>query len=100
MAREGNLRRHTRTDVSSPVKIVWQDRTGTDKYVNGRALDVSSTGLRVESTEPIEKQTYVTVQCNALGVHGRASVRSCTRKGMKYLLGLEFSAGLEYKPKS
>jgi hypothetical protein len=34
----------------------------------------------------------------ALGVHGRASVRSCTRKGTKYVVGLEFSAGLKWKP--
>jgi hypothetical protein len=66
--------------------------------MNGQALDVSSSGMRIEVGDPIEKQTYVTVQCTALGLHGRASVRSCTRKGMRYVLGLEFSAGLQWKP--
>jgi hypothetical protein len=33
-------------------------------------------------------------------LHGSASVKSCVRKGMKYLVGLEFSAGLKWKPKS
>lgn len=100
MSREGELRRHQRADVSSPVQIVWQDRSGTDRFINGRALNISASGIRVELGEPIEKQTYVTVQCAALGVHGRASVRTCTRKGMKYILGLEFSGGLQWKPKS
>jgi len=97
---EGDLRRHDRTDVSAPVQLVWQDRTGTDRFENGRVLNVSASGMRVEVSEQIEKQTYVTVQCAALGLHGRASVRSCTRKGMKFILGLEFSAGLQWKPKS
>lgn len=95
---EGELRRHQRSDVSSLAAIGWQDRNGTDRFVNGRALDVSASGMRVEVSEPIEKQTYVTIQCASLGVHGRASVRSCTRKGVKYIVGLEFSAGLKWKP--
>jgi hypothetical protein len=98
MSGEGGLRRDEREDVSSPTRLVWQDRSGKDCFMNGRALDVSASGMRVEVADPIEKQIYVTVQCPALGVHGRASVRSCTRKGMKYILGLEFSAGLKWKP--
>ena len=50
--------------------------------------------------EPLEKQTYVTLQSPGLGLHGTASVRTCARKGMKYIVGLEFSAGLKWKPKS
>jgi hypothetical protein len=99
MSREGGeLRRHQRAEVSSPARIVWQDRGGADHFMNGKALNVSPSGMRVEVTDPVEKQTYVTVQCDALHLHGRASVRSCTRKGMKYILGLEFSAGLKWKP--
>jgi hypothetical protein len=98
MGREEQLRRHARIEKSSPVQIVWQDRSGTDRFINGRSLDISPSGIRVEVPEQIDRQTYVTVQCSALGVHGRASVRSCTRKGLKFILGLEFSGGLEWKP--
>lgn len=98
MSREGDLRRHQRADISSPARIVWQDREGRDCFMNGRALNVSASGMRVEVADPIEKQTYVTVQCTALDLHGRASVRTCARKGQKYILGLEFSAGLKWKP--
>jgi hypothetical protein len=98
VSREGELRRNQRAEVSSPARLVWQDRGGSDCFMNGRALDVSPSGMRIEVADPIEKQTYVTVECAALRLHGRASVRSCTRKGMKYILGLEFSAGLKWKP--
>lgn len=99
MSREGELRRHVRSEKSSPVQIVWHDR-GEDRFVSGRSLNISTSGMRVEVSSPIEKQTYVTVQCAALALHGRASVRTCSRKGTKYVLGLEFSGGLQWKPKS
>ncbi len=82
------------------MQLIWQDRSGTDRFVNGKCLDVSVSGLRAEVAEPIDRQTYVTLQCPALSLHGRASVRTCTRKGIKYIIGLEFSGGLQWKPKS
>lgn len=99
MSREGELRRHARAEKSSPVQMVWKDRAGVDRYVNGKSLDISAAGMRVEISQPIDKQTYVTLQCAALALHGTASVRTCTRKGTKYVIGLEFSAGLKWKPK-
>jgi PilZ domain len=96
---KGELRRHQRTAKSAPVQIIWKDRQGEDKFVNGRILDVSEAGIRVEVSDPLEKQTYVTLQSPSLGLHGSASVRTCARKGMKYIIGLEFSAGLKWKPK-
>jgi len=100
MSHEGDLRRHSRAEKSSPIQIVWKDRSGADRFVTGKTLDISVAGMRVEISEPIDKQTYVTMQCTALALRGTASVRSCTRKGMKYILGLEFSGGLQWKPKS
>ena len=99
MSHKGELRRHARAEKSSPVQIVWKDRMGADKYINGRTLDISTSGMRIEVSDPIDKQTYVTLQCVALGLHGTASVRTCNRKGTKFVLGLEFSGGLKWKPK-
>ena len=98
MGREGELRRHARVTKSAAVQIVWRDRAGIDRFVNGRTVDISESGIRIEILEPIEKQTYVNLQCSALGLRGAASVRSCTRKGMKYAVGLEFGGGLQWKP--
>jgi hypothetical protein len=100
MSREGHLRRDPRLEKSASVQLVWQNRGGADQFVTGRSLDVSTSGMRVEVAAPIDTQTYVTVQCAALGLHGRASVRTCARSGQKFILGLEFSSGLRWKPKS
>lgn len=97
---QGDLRRHERAAKSAPVQIIWKDRGGEDKFVSGRILDVSESGIRVEVGDPLEKQTYVTLHSPGLSLHGSASVRTCARKGMKYIVGLEFSAGLKWKPKS
>jgi hypothetical protein len=100
MKRDGELRRHARSIKSALVSVVWTDRLGGDKFVNGRTVDISEAGIRIEVSEPIDKQTYVTVQCSEVGLHGRASVRTCIRKGTKYLLGLEFSGGVHWRAKS
>ena len=99
MRPEGELRRHGRATKSTPVCVIWTDRLGGDKFVNGRTVDISEAGIRIEVPEPIDKQTYVTVQCPAMALHGRASVRTCSRKGTKYVLGLEFSGGVQWRPK-
>jgi hypothetical protein len=97
---EGELRRHARSAKSAPVQVAWKDRQGADNVIRGTIIDVSESGIRIELPEPLEKQTYVTLQSTSLGLHGSASVRTCTRKGVKYVVGLELSAGLKWKPKS
>jgi hypothetical protein len=79
--------------------LIWKDRQGLDRFINGSIIDISESGLRVELREALEKQTYVTLKAANLGLHGSASVKSCARKGMKYTVGLEFSGGMKWKPK-
>jgi PilZ domain len=100
MSDTDKLRRHARSDQSAPLQLIWKDRQGLDRFINGTIIDVSESGIRVELAEALEKQTYVTLQATKLGLHGSASVKSCVRKGMKYLVGLEFSGGLKWKPKT
>jgi hypothetical protein len=96
----GNLRRHARSDQTAPIRIAWKDSAGVDRMINGTVLDISQSGLRVQLPDPIEARAYVTLHAPRLGLQGSASVRSCERKGMKYIAGLEFSAGLKWKPPS
>jgi hypothetical protein len=100
MGDKGELRRHTRSVKSAPLQLIWKDRQGLDRFITGSIIDISESGVRVELREPLEKQTYVTLQAAGLGLHGSASVKSCARKGMKYVVGLEFSGGLKWKPKA
>src|SRR4029077_3264147 len=97
---EGKLRRHERGDVRTMLTIMWKDRMGTEKYTNAYTLDVSESGMRIDVPAQLPERSYVIVRCDKLGIHGTASVRSCARKGTKYVAGLEFSAGMKFKPKT
>ena len=97
---KSGIRRSERLTTEGLVEVTWKDRFGQEKFAKARSLDVSEKGMRIEMPEALERQNYVTIRSNALSLHGTASVRSCTRKGTKYLIGLEFSGGLKWRPKS
>jgi hypothetical protein len=100
MSREGELRRHVRSTQSARVQVVWKDRQGVDRLSSGTIVDVSESGVRIELSDPLEKHSYVTLHSASLGLQGSASVRTCTRKGVKYFVGLELTGGLKWKPKT
>jgi PilZ domain len=98
MADKGRLRRHHRIETRSIVQLVWKDQLGNEKYTKARALDVSESGMRVEVPERIPERSYITFRADELSLHGTGSVRSCQGKGLKYIVGLEFSTGMKWKP--
>jgi PilZ domain len=100
MAEKGGIRRDDRIRTDQMVEVTWKDRSGQEKFARARTLDISELGMRVEMPEALDKLIYVTLRCSALSLHGTASVRSCVRQATKYLIGLEFSGGLKWKPKS
>lgn len=86
--------------MAAAVQLSWTDRSGTQKFASGRVIDVSETGLRVEMREPLEKQSYVSLRAEKIGLQGSASVRSCIKRAGSHVIGLEFSGGLKWKPKA
>jgi PilZ domain len=100
MPRKGDIRRHERVTQAAPVQVSWKDRLGNEKFANAEILDVSAAGMRVKVPESLAEHTFVTLRSDRLALHGRASVRSCVRQGAKYLVGLEFIGGLQWKPRS
>ena len=92
---ERDLRRRRREASDSSVLVMWCDEAGEDRYVNARALDVSEIGLRLQIPVRIRERSYVTLRSDALGIHGRASVRYSKRSGNAYIMGVEFAAGLK-----
>jgi hypothetical protein len=73
------------------LEISWQDGTGNKRTMAARAIDVSNSGLRVESGEAIALETGVYVRADRYGLTGDTSVRHCSRRGSKFVLGLEFN---------
>lgn len=88
------VRRDERLALSGTVRLVWQDGSGREKFANGRCLDVSQSGLRMELPEAIPVRSYVTVRADKVGVAAHAAVRHCSAARGKYIVGLEFSVPL------
>src|SRR5260370_26578945 len=99
MSEKGTPRRHNRAQARSIVELVWKDRLGNEKFTKARTLDISESGMRVEVPEQIAEGSYVTFRADELSLHGRGSVKTCRGKGIKYVVGLEFSGGMKLEPK-
>lgn len=99
MAFDNVHRSEPRTQVKGTVRIAWQDSKGMDKFASVKSCDISESGMRIELPEAVEPRSLIIVQSRDLGIHGAASVRYCTRQGLTYVVGLEFAAGLKWKPK-
>ena len=73
------------------LEISWKDSQGNHHTITAQAIDVSNSGIRVEATEPIETETEVYVRAERYGLTGSTTIRHCSRRGSKYVLGLEFN---------
>ena len=93
----GDLRKHNRLPFSGKISLTWADTNGNPFGRNGDCLDVSSTGLKIKLDSQIAVRTVVTVKAKELALHGSASVRSCTRLGSRFVLGLEFVGGMKWQ---
>jgi hypothetical protein len=84
-------RRKQRQLFDCALEISWKDGAGTSRTRPVQAIDLSNSGIRVESSEPVELHTAVYVRAERYGLSGSTTVRHCGRRGSKYVLGLEFN---------
>ena len=94
--RETDLRRESRAPVTPMVQVTWQDSQGILRLARGRLLNISERGMRMQFPEPIALYTYVNFRILRSDFQGAGSVRYCTRSGMNYQIGLEFSGELRW----
>jgi len=80
------------------VQLMWKDGSGRENFTRGRGVDLSEAGMRIELPHKLEPGTYITFSSSKPGLQGSASVRSCTRRGTQFAIGLEFGGGLKWKP--
>lgn len=84
-------RNEPRRATDAPVTVtVMQGRTTTT--VHGRGVDISASGICVQSHEALDPETRISVQCERFGLAGAGAVRHCTRRGPAFLIGIEFNA--------
>jgi hypothetical protein len=87
----GDKRRKQRQLFDCSLEVSWKDSQGTSHTITAQAIDVSNSGIRVEAGEPIEMHTEVYVRAERYGLTGSTALRHCSRRGSKYVLGLEFN---------
>ena len=90
-------RRHPRLPYAGPVRLCWEDSLRGPLFAQGRCIDVSETGTRLELPIPIPVHAAVSVTTDWMGVAGSASVKNVKRFGAKYVIGLQFNQALPPK---
>jgi hypothetical protein len=91
MARGQDMRRHRRKQVEYTLSASWKDEDGVTKFSQTKGVDLSESGVRIESTEPMEIGRCIHIRVDELNLVGTAVVRHCSRRGAKYVIGLELS---------
>ena len=93
-------RKQEREPFEAKLRVYWQEAGGRENLAVAKTVDISESGLSILIPNRIEPRTYVQVKAdNHPELCGTASVRFCTRKGMNYLVGLEFGGGAKLKPR-
>jgi hypothetical protein len=87
-------RPNDRYKVDFQVDLNWEEKPGAVHRAQGRCTDLSASGAQVELRDAIKPRTLVVVSSREFGRMGSATVRYCRRDGMKYSVGLEFTAML------
>src|SRR5215831_10847098 len=81
------------------VRIAWLGANGSLKVVTHARVDnVCVEGIEVELPEALQALSRVKLQGEKYRLLGEGTVRSCRRVGAKYLVGIEFSDGLRWRP--
>jgi len=83
-------RYHGRSKIACPVTLSWTDADGTTRKTSLRGIDMSGTGVCVESPKPVAPGSRVYVQVKQLKLMGIGVVRHCAPRGSKFRIGLEF----------
>ena len=59
-----------------------------------KCLDISETGLRIESPYPVKDRAVIILRSERIELHGSGVVRHVVRHGSKYLLGVQLNQAI------
>jgi curved DNA-binding protein CbpA len=86
-----NARQHLRKLKGCNYTLTWRGPDGERKSMEGRGVDVSAAGVGIVCGRALEPDTMVHVQGADGAVVGDCFVAHCTRDGVKFHIGFEFS---------
>lgn len=94
---KSKMRRQDRIEVAVPVDVMWTDRQGHERFATAHSVDICESGIRIQVPEALAERSFVRLRADRIALAGSASVRSCIKKGTKFMVGLEFSGGMKWK---
>jgi hypothetical protein len=89
-----NQRRDARVRYCAPFRLFWVERMSRIKYARAASSDVSERGLCLETSQSIPVGTRLALRAETGELFGGAQVRHSTRRGLKFVVGIEFGYGL------
>ena len=93
------MRRHRRYAVDSGIlQVSFLDSSGKLKMARTKALNISEGGMALELPEAVLPLSMIRFRSDRFKLMGSGSVRHCQRVGTKYIVGIEFSEGLRWRP--
>jgi hypothetical protein len=84
-------RREQRRFTNAMFDVSFQDNHGQTKSLRARGLNLSKSGMRIESAEELTLGAPVSLQAERHNLNGKATVRNCARRGTGFVIGLEFA---------
>ena len=87
---KADSRFHGRFKITNRVTLSGEDEAGKTWTIQGRGVDMSRLGARIETGDPVAPGSFVFIQVQELSLMGGAVVKYCVRRGLKYKIGLEF----------
>jgi hypothetical protein len=90
MSSDQNIRRHRRIPYVGPIRISWEEQ-GQARFALAKCIDISETGLRIESPEPVPTGASIHIGAERIKLAGAATVKHVVRNGSKYLLGVQLT---------
>jgi hypothetical protein len=70
---------------------------GHERFATARSVDICESGIRIQVPEALPERSYVRLRADKIALVGSGSVRTCIKKGTKFMVGLEFSGGMKWK---
>jgi hypothetical protein len=87
-----DMRSEPRRAADSSVELTWRTEEGEKRLELCRAIDLSETGVAIESPEPLSLSIHVIVRAHAFEVAALAQVKHCSWQRTMYRVGLHFLA--------
>ncbi len=93
MAIRKDLRKQRRVPFLGAINVSWMDPSGQPTFTLCKCVDLSKSGMRIQSPMLIPVRDTVWIRSEHVGLSGMGRVRYCTRAVGKCIIGIELQPG-------